>query len=192
MPSCGACQPTLSQEDKMKETKPYDIIDAFDACLTYVYGKKYAREYPAKHDSKNAEEWIKKGLTLPVACFVFYHQMSRMHERWLRRPESDRYEIPVGISVFDENLEAAIRRASGVELDEAEKSEALWRNRFRGWLKGYPWYENMWGSPPLTEDGSISKKCRIPMHIIEEILVVGTLLDNLGPVRDAIGQERCA
>ena len=171
----------------MQETKPYDIIDAFDDCLTYVYGKKYAREYPAKNDSKKAAAWIARGLTVPIATIVFYHQMTRMHERWRRQPEKDRTEIPGSIGVFDENLEAAILRASGVELDFRERADASWRNRFKGWIKGFPWYENMWGMPPLNEDGSISKKSRMPRYLIEELLAGGIDTQNRGQVRDAGG-----
>ena len=172
----------------MTETKPYDIIDAFDACLTYVYGRKYKREYPAKNDSKKAAAWIAKGLTVPVATIVFYHQMTRMHERWLRKPESDKTEIPGSIGVFDEHLDVAIRRAHGIELDAMEKADASWRNRFKGWLKGFPWYENLWGSPPLNPDGSISKKTRLPQYLLAELLADGKVdIKTAGPVRDAGG-----
>lgn len=151
------------------EVKPYDIIDAFDDCLAYVYGRKYRREYRQKNDPANAQKWIDDGLTLPVACFVFYHQMSRMHERWMRKPESDREEIPKGLSIFEEHIKTAIRRASGYEVSEDEKSESQWRNRYFGWLKGHAWYENLWGAPPLNPDGSISKKTRMPRYLLSEL-----------------------
>jgi hypothetical protein len=70
------------------------IIEAFDECLEFVYGRQYGRDNPHRSDSQTAARWIDGGLTLPVACFVFYRQMNLLHEKWLRDDLKDRSHIP--------------------------------------------------------------------------------------------------
>jgi len=98
---------------------PEKIIEAFDVCLVYVYGYRDARDNPHKTDMETATKWIEAGLSVEVACFVFFDRMNWMHEKHLRfHSKSDRTNIPTCLKIFDQNIEAAIRRAKGEHFDD--------------------------------------------------------------------------
>jgi len=147
--------------------KPDDIIQAFDEILDYVYGRSRGRDYPSKDDPKIAQAWIDEGLTVPIACCVFYQRMSMMHERWLRQnDQNDKTNIPRNIGVFDENIRAAIVRAKagGESLSMMDIIDSRWRSRLKGFYsaKKY-WYPDLWGPEP-GQDG-----CRASPRLIAEI-----------------------
>jgi hypothetical protein len=121
---------------------------------------------PPQSDKETAARWIEAGLTLPVACFVFYRQMNIMRERWLRDDIKDRSHIPHSLKVFDENIEVAIRRAKDGEISAWDVADTQWRARIKGWIKNpFRWVENMWGPPPNHPE------CRAPLSLITEALL---------------------
>jgi hypothetical protein len=139
------------------------IIAAFDECLEYVFGRQYGRDNPHSSDMQTADSWLASGLTLPVACFVFYRQMNLMHERWLRDDLHDRSHIPHSLKVFDENIEVAIRRAQDGEMSTCDVGESQWRARLKGWKRNSGlWNENQWGPPPNVTG------CRAPRSLVGE------------------------
>ena len=135
------------------------IIEAFDVCLIYIYGQRYARENAYKDDTETASQWIKEGITIEIACFVFFKEMSWMHEKFLHWHNSqDRKLIPHSLKVFNENIEAAIRKSTGEEMDEWEKTISLWRARYRGWIKNKShWQREMWGPEPDEKGTRVPK-----------------------------------
>lgn len=142
---------------------PAQIIQAFDACLDYVYGSRYGRDNPHKSDAETAQHWIDDGLTVPVAYFVFHRQMSIMHEKWLRDDLRDRSHIPHSLKLFDENIEAGIRRANGDEVTPWDMEESKWRSRIKGWKRNPDfWNVDMWGPRP-NQLG-----CRAPCALLKE------------------------
>jgi hypothetical protein len=143
---------------------PTQIIEAFDECLEYVYGRSYGRDNPHKSDDETALRWIDAGLTLHVACFVFYRQMNIMHELWTRDNLRDRSHIPHSLKVFDENIEAGIRRhKGGGDWSASDMVDSLWRARLRVWTESPSWWNHdMWGPPPGTPG------CRAPRAVIAE------------------------
>jgi hypothetical protein len=148
------------------ELKPDDLIKAFDGVREYVFGYGLGRDNPHKDDKKTAETWIAEGATLLVAIMVFYEQMSWMHEKFLRFGNAkDRSYLPASLKVFNENIEAALRRQkSGGQTDETEKAYSLWRSRCKGWLKDKRlWQINMWGPEPFQEGN------RVPKSILQEL-----------------------
>ena len=147
------------------ETKPEDIVRAFDVCLVYLYGQRYARDNPHKTDMETATLWIDKGITLEIACFVFFDRMSYLHEKHLKNHDKgDRSDIPHSLKLFDDNIECAIRKIGGDELDEWEKVNNQWRARCRGWKKDRKfWRPEMWGPEPFKEG------TRVPNSILNEI-----------------------
>jgi hypothetical protein len=148
----------------LSKIEPSPIIEAFDACLEYVYGRCYGRDNPHKSDVETAKRWITAGLTVPVACFVFYRQMNLMHEKWGRDELRDRSHIPHALKVFDENIEAGIRRAKDGALSAWDMAESQWRARVKGWLKRPElWNADMWGPPPGVEG------CRAPRSVLVEV-----------------------
>jgi hypothetical protein len=168
----------------MRKPEPEEIIAAFDEILDYVYGRSRGRDYPSKFDKKDAETWIEKGLTVPIASAVFYRQMSMMHERWLRMPPNDRTLIPVHIGYFAENIENALNRIkNGGENSFSDNVNATWKLRLRGWLKGFPWYENMWGTPPINPTTGKIQRSRVPESVIAEEIKGTVNLKKLGKVR---------
>lgn len=147
------------------KTTPEDIIGAFDECLIYLYGQRYARDNPHKTDMETAKKWVDDGLKLEIACFVFFDRMNYMHEKHLRHHgKGDRSDIPGSLKLFDENIECAIRKMGGEELDEWEKVNNQWRSRFKGWQKDRKlWRPEMWGPEPF-EIG-----CRVPSAILARV-----------------------
>lgn len=142
---------------------PEKIIEAFDVCLVYVYGYRDARDNPHKTDMETATKWVEAGLSVEVACFVFFDRMNWMHEKHLKfHSKSDRTNIPTCLKVFDENIEVAIRRAKGEHFDMWENNISLWRARYKGWLKNKAiWRKEMWGPAPDE------KCCRVPKEVFE-------------------------
>jgi hypothetical protein len=139
------------------------MIEAFDACLDYVYGRRYGRDNPHKSDAETAERWINAGLTVPVACFVFFRQMNVMHEKWLRDDLRERSHFPHSLKLFDENMEAAIRRAHGDEVTTWDMEESKWRSRLKGWKRNPTfWNVENWGPRP-DQPG-----CRAPRSLLAE------------------------
>lgn len=148
------------------ELKPEDIVKAFDECREYIFGYGLGRDNPHVSDNGTAERWVKEGLNLVVAVMVFYEQMNWMHEKFLRFGNGkDRQYLPASLKVFDENIEAAIRRSKGGGQSEFwENGLSQWRSRCRGWLKDKSlWRENMWGAPPF-ENGT-----RVPKSVLDEL-----------------------
>lgn len=144
-------------------SQPEQIIAAFDECLDYVYGRRYGRNNPHTSDIATAIRWIAAGLTLPVACFVFYRQMNLMHERWMRDDLKDRAHIPHSLKVFDEAIDSAIRRARDGEVSTWDLEDSRWRARLTGWKrKSSFWLEDHWGPPPG------SPGCRVPGAVRRE------------------------
>lgn len=144
---------------------PEQIIAAFDEILDYVYGRSRGRDYPSKFDKDNAQDWIDLGLTVPIASAVFYHQMSRLHERWLRNFDpKDKANIPQHIGIFEEHILSAIQRvqAGGEPIASWEQSESKWRARIKGFYRKKLWQREMWGPEP-GEDG-----CRAPPRLLAE------------------------
>lgn len=142
-----------------------DIISAFDEILDYVYGRSRGRDYPSKFDYKVAQEWIDEGVTLPIACCVFYIRMSIMHERWLRQKDvHDKTNIPQHLGLFDENIRLAITRikSGGGPIAIWEQSESQWRARIKGFYSNNIWLSDMWGPRP-GEEG-----CRVPLRFMKE------------------------
>ena len=148
------------------ELKPDDIVKAFDDCREYIFGHSIGRDNPHKDDKETAEKWIKDGLTFVVAVMVFYEQMNWMHEKFLRFGNGkDRQYLPASLKVFDENIEAAIRRAkNGGQSDFWERGIAQWRARCNGWIKDKSlWRENSWGAEPFKEGN------RVPKQVLDEL-----------------------
>lgn len=148
-------------------TTPESIIGAFDEILDYVFGRSRGRDYPYKTDSEIAQEWIDQGLTLPIACAVFYHQISRLHENWSKQHNhNDRKNIPSTLKFFNDYMLAAIQRvrAGGEPIAVWEQSESQWRARIKSWYAGNGrWLKEMWGPEPGT-DG-----CRAPPRLLLEL-----------------------
>jgi hypothetical protein len=140
------------------------IIEAFDDCLEYVYGRQYGRDNPHKYDTDTAELWIAAGLTVTVACFVFYRQMNLMHEKWLRDQLRDRSHIPHCLKVFDENIEAGIRHQKQGDVTTWEMADSQWRSRLKVWImRPDLWRTEMWGPPPGDS------ACRAPRSVMVEV-----------------------
>lgn len=141
------------------------IIAAFDQCRAYIFGYAFARDHPHITDTKTANEWIDKGLSLVVAVMVFFEQMNWMHEKFLRYGQGkDRSYLPASLKVFNDNIEAAIRKSKGYEVDNFDKSMSLWRSRCLAWKKNQKlWIVNMWGPPPSEKNN------RVPHLIVEEL-----------------------
>ena len=158
------------------------VVEAFDEILDYVYGRSRGRDWHHKDDLKTAQEWIDKGLTLPIACVVFHHRMVIMHEAWLRRPPNDREAVPHSLKFCSEHIDTAIRRSKrGGDFSQWEQTEMQWRNRIKAWLKGHSWYENLWGAVPGDP------YCRVPKSLIRE-LVPAVLPDGIGRKKNAGGK----
>lgn len=148
------------------ELKPDDLVKAFDECREYIFGYGLGRDNPNKDDKATATKWVEQGLSLVVAVMVFYEQMTWMHEKFLRFGNGkDRQYLPASLKVFDENIEAAIRRAkNGGQTEFWEGEISKWRARCKGWLKDKAlWRENMWGVEPFKEGN------RIPRQVLDEI-----------------------
>ena len=144
---------------------PSQVIEAFDECLEFVYGRRYGRDNPHRSDQQTAARWIDAGLTLPIACFVFHRQMNILHEKWLRDDLKDRSHIPHSLKPFDENIESAIRRHTQGDVTQWDIEESKWRSRIAGWLKKPSlWNQNMWGPSPDN------LACRAPKALIREAL----------------------
>lgn len=147
---------------------PDQIIAAFDECLDFVYGRRWGRDYRHKSDVETAQRWVAAGITIPIASIVFYQRMTYMHEKWMGNHDlSDRSKIPHSLKLFDENIEAAIRRvaAGGAEVDMWEQAQSQWRARISFWLKKpESWRVEMWGEPPGHSD------CRAPHSLLAELL----------------------
>lgn len=145
--------------------KPQKIIEAFDECLTYIFGPSFARDNPHKSDMETAKRWAKDGLSVIVATMVFYDRMTYLHERFLRvQDKRDRSLIPHSLKLFDENIEAALRRQKGETVDLWEAELSRWRARCKFWVKNHlSWRESMWGPAPF-ENGT-----RVPGAILREI-----------------------
>jgi hypothetical protein len=146
--------------------KPEEIIKAFDDVREYVFGYSLGRDNPHASDKETAKSWLESGLTLVVAVIVFSEQMNWMHEKFLRYGHAkDRSYLPASLKVFNENIEAAIRKSKGDgAFDEWEKEISKWRSRCKGWKrKKSLWRHEMWGPEPF-EKGS-----RIPKSILMEL-----------------------
>jgi hypothetical protein len=149
----------------MQAATPEQIIEAFDHILVYIYGASYARDNPNKTDLETATRWADEGLDLVTASCVFFDRMSWMHEKHLRwHDKGDRTNVPGSLKVFDENIEAAIRRvATGSgDMDEWERSDSQWRARVKMFVGNRYWLEDHWGAPP-GQPG-----CRVPQSIMRE------------------------
>jgi hypothetical protein len=148
----------------MKLTKPQDLIDVFDRILIYVYGLRFSRDNPHKSDSATAQLWTSLGCDIVIASIVLFDRMNAMHERHLRIVDKeDRSNIPGTMKVFTENIEAALRRQSGEEVDSADKAYSQWRSRVKGWKSNVDlWRLEHWGPPPFA-DG-----CRVPKSVLAE------------------------
>lgn len=138
------------------------IIEAFDACLEFIWGQRYGRDNPHASDMKTAKAWVEQGLTVPIASIIFYKNMDRMHERWLHNIDpKDRKNLPALLSIFDDNIQAALNRvAIGGEFDAWEAEIGRWRARFIGWKNGREWNYEQWGPRP-DQTGT-----RIPKEIL--------------------------
>jgi hypothetical protein len=112
-----------------------------------------------------AQKWIDAGITLTVATIVFSEQMNWMHEKFLRFGEGkDRSYLPASLKVFDENIEAAIRRIkTGGQTEPWEGEISKWRSRCKSWKKNTLWLTEHWGPKPF-EAG-----CRVPRQVLEEL-----------------------
>lgn len=155
----------------MPQPSPEDIIAAFDEILDFVFGRSRGRDYPSKHDRTYAEQWLALGITYPIACSVFHHQMNRMHEAWLHNHNArDTKNIPQHMGIFDEHIKSAIERMKrgGESLSVSDVIDGQWRQRIRYWLKKPSmWNEimrNHWGDPP---DEST---CRAPLYLLVELV----------------------
>lgn len=140
------------------------IIAAFDRCLAFIYGHRYARDNPHKTDAATAQHWVDDGLDPILATLVFGQYMAMMHERFLRNTDpNDRRNIPAVLSLFDDNILSALRRDGiGGQVDMWEQAQSQWRARLTAFFaKGY-WLPDNWGPAP-NERG-----CRAPMSVIEE------------------------
>lgn len=150
------------------DLKPEEIVAAFDEILDYVFGRSRGRDYPAKEDIKYATQWLEQGLTLPIACAVFYHRMSAMHDLWLKQiNHADNKHIPATLKFFDEAITAGINRhkAGGEPIASWEQSESQWRARLRLFFNRLPnrcWNHDLWGPAP-DEDG-----CRASPRLLAE------------------------
>ena len=146
-------------------TTPEPLIDAFDRCLIYVYGQTFARDNPNRTDMETAKRWIALGADQVIVSWVFFDRMSWMHEKHVRgHDRKDRTNVPGSLKVFDDNVEAAVRRVKGIgQIDAWEADLSLWRSRLKGWKK-FPqlWRTEMWGPPPF-EAG-----CRAPKSMLHE------------------------
>jgi hypothetical protein len=140
------------------------LIETFDRILVYVYGVRYARDNPHKSDAETASLWASLGCDVVIAAIVLFDRMIAMHERHLRIVDkSDRTHIPCTMKVFTENIEAALRRQSGGEIDEIEKTYSLWRSRVAGWRKKPTlWLTEMWGPEPFAPG------CRVPRSVLAD------------------------
>jgi hypothetical protein len=145
------------------------IIAAFDQCLDYTFGRSLGRDNPHKDDAATAHSWVSNGADLVLCIMVFSHEMSWMHEKYLRSgPLRERRFIPHSLKVFDENIAAALRRSrAGGHADDWEKADSLWRSRVTGWTrKPALWRAETWGPPPGKPG------CRVPPPIVRTILAV--------------------
>jgi hypothetical protein len=149
----------------MKSTKPHELIEVFDRILVYVYGIRFARGNPHKSDAATAELLVSLGCDVVIASIVLYDRMNAMHERHLRIVDKeDRSNIPGTMKLFTENIEAALRRQSGEELDSADKAYSLWRSRVKGWKKNEKlWRTEQWGPAPRQPG------CRVPKSVLAEV-----------------------
>jgi hypothetical protein len=138
--------------------------------LVYVYGVRYARDNPHKSDGETAALWETLGCDEVIAAIVLSDRMNAMHERHLRAADKeDRSNIPGTMKLFTENIEAALRKQSGEEIDETDKTYSLWRSRCKGWKKSPElWRAEMWGPAP-DQLG-----CRAPKSVLEEMIAQPT------------------
>jgi hypothetical protein len=146
-------------------TTPNEVIEAFDECLDYMFGRKLGRDNPHASDAATARKWIADGVTLVLATMIFAEQMSWMHEKFLRFGDAkDRKYLPSSLKVFDENMATAIRRQrNGGQTNDWELSDGRWRCRVRGWQrKPNLWLHDFWGPAPF-EPG-----CWVPGYILRE------------------------
>lgn len=137
------------------------MISAFDECREYIFGYSWGRDNPHKSDMETAKRWIDEGVTITLAVIVFHEQMTWMHEKFLRFGEAkDRSYLPASLKVFDENIEAAIRRSqSGGQSEFWEGEISRWRARLKGWQKNPTlWNENQWGPPPDADGNRLPKE----------------------------------
>jgi hypothetical protein len=148
----------------MKECKPEELIEVFDRILVYVCGNRYARDNPHATDMATATQWAKDGCDAVIAAIVLYDRMSAMHERHLHAVDkTDRTNVPGTLKLFTENIEAALRRQSGEELDSVDKAYSQWRSRVKGWKKnGKLWRIEDWGPAPHQPG------CRVPKSVLAE------------------------
>jgi hypothetical protein len=90
--------------------------------------------------------------------------MNLMHEKWVRDDLRDRSHIPHALKVFDENIEAGIRRFRDGELSAWDIADSQWRARIKVWSRNPNlWNADMWGPPPGAEG------CRAPHSILAEV-----------------------
>src|SRR5690348_1460581 len=143
---------------------PLSIVQAFDQCLDYTFGRSLGRDNPHKSDISTAVRWIDEGADLVLCVMVFTQQMAWMHEKYLRSGHlHDRSFIPHSLKVFDENIAAAIRVMKAGGTDESEIVYSQWRARVKGWKKNADlWRTEHWGPAP----GSYG--CRVPKSILAE------------------------
>jgi hypothetical protein len=148
----------------MKNIKPEELIETFDRILIYVYGQRHARDNPHATDKATAMLWASLGCDVVIASIVLYDRMNAMHERHLHAVDkNDRTNVPGTMKVFTENVEAALRRESGKEIDASEKWYSQWRSRLTPWKKNKLWLNEMWGPRP-NQAG-----CRAPKSLLSEI-----------------------
>lgn len=151
------------------EVTPNAIIQAFDDCLEYVWSRNYGRDNPQKTDHETAQRWINEGLTNFGATIVFYEQMVRMHERWLRHDAASREDIPKAIKIFEENIQTMIYKLKHGAPEVWEVELSKWLARCRGWMKAPElWNTDMWGPAP-NENGT-----RAPKNILVDLGIVKT------------------
>lgn len=146
----------------MTDVQPAQIIEAFDRCLVFFFGSRYAREAPFKEDVATAQKWIDAGCDVIIATIIFAGRMEYMHERHLRVEfQNDRANVPHALKIFDDNIFNALRREGvGGVIDAWEAAESQWRARMAGWKKKKVWLREMWGPAP-GENG-----CRVPKRFL--------------------------
>lgn len=120
----------------MKDTAE-SIIEAFDTCVSFYWGKK--RERVNRHDAKHAKEWLQRGVTLTLCIIVFTRQLEKMF--------NDEKEPPTSIGYIGDDVFAAIDRSNGNYLDDWEKDISKWRARVRLFKENGGWCE-WWGEKP--------------------------------------------
>lgn len=150
----------------MTTISPEQVIAAFDDCLDFIYGRSRGRDYISKEDIKYATEWIEEGLTIHVACFVFYHRMSAMHELWVKQLDpNDNKHIPATLKFFNEAIMDGISRwkRGGEGIAVWEQSESQWKARLNGFYSKNLWNTDLWGPRPGESE------CRVPPRLLTEV-----------------------